>query len=101
LTTELPVWLAHLDEEDYQFIKRFVLASGSLKELASEYGVSYPTIRARLDALIERVRALDVSPPRDAFDARVRVMVAEGELTSKLAKELMRVHNTVIKGGRK
>jgi hypothetical protein len=50
--------------------------------------------------LIDRVRALDVSPPRDAFDARVRVLVAEGELSSKLAKDLLRVHNSVLKGGR-
>ena len=39
-TRTLPQWLTHLDDEDYQFIKRLVLASGSLKELATEYGVS-------------------------------------------------------------
>ena len=30
---EVPGWLQHLEDEDYQFIKRFVMASGSLKEL--------------------------------------------------------------------
>ena len=40
-----PPWMADLDDEDVSFIKRFVLASGSLKEIASEYGVSYPTVR--------------------------------------------------------
>src|SRR5262249_19886348 len=45
----IPDWLAALEEEDWQFLRRFVLASGSLKDLAAEYGVSYPTIRARLD----------------------------------------------------
>jgi hypothetical protein len=98
---DVPAWLAHLDEEDHQFIKRFVLASGSLKDLAATYGVSYPTIRLRLDRLIERIRQLDSSPPSDAFDARVRLLVSDGEISAHLGKELLRIHNSVIKGGRK
>jgi hypothetical protein len=98
---ELPAWLAHLDDEDHQFLKRFVLSSGSLKELADAYGVSYPTIRIRLDQLIERIEALDKSPPDDAFDARVRVLVARGELSATMGKELLRLHMTVGKGGRR
>jgi hypothetical protein len=98
---ELPPWLAHLEDEDYQFIKRLVLASGSLKELAEAYHVSYPTIRLRLDQLIDRIKKLDVSPPSDAFDARVRVLVADGAISAQLGKELLRVHNGVVKGGRK
>ena len=99
--SEIPPWLAHLADEDFNFIKRFVLASGSLKELAAAYGVSYPTIRLRLDQLIDRIRTLDEKQPRDAFDARVRVLVAEGELPTELGKELLRIHNTVVKGARK
>ena len=97
----VPAWLAHLEDEDYQFLKRFLLASGSLKELAESYGVSYPTIRVRLDRLLERVKALDADPPTDAFDAKVRSLVADGQLTTAMAKELLRVHRGVIKGGRK
>lgn len=48
----LPSWMAGLEEEDAAFIKKFVLASGSLKEMAGLYGVSYPTVRLRLDRLI-------------------------------------------------
>jgi hypothetical protein len=97
----VPAWLAHLEDEDYQFMKRFVLASGSLKELAESYGVSYPTIRIRLDRLLDRIRALDQSPPADAFDAKVRTLVADGQIETSLAKELLRVHRSVIKGARK
>ena len=43
----MPEWLASLDEEDVSFIKKFVLASGSLKEVAGIYGVTYPTVRLR------------------------------------------------------
>ena len=46
----IPEWLLNLDSEDFAFIKRFILSSGSLKEVAKEYGVSYPTVRLRLDS---------------------------------------------------
>jgi hypothetical protein len=96
---ELPAWLSHLEEEDHQFIKRFLLASGSLKELAEAYEVTYPTIRLRLDRLIERIRLLDETTPRDAFDARVRILVAEGKLSPKMGKELLRTHDSVVRKG--
>ena len=38
-------WINVLSDEDLSFLKRFVLASGSLKDLAAAYGVTYPTIR--------------------------------------------------------
>ena len=43
--TTLPPWMTDLEEEDWAFAKRFLLASGSLKEVAAQYGVSYPTVR--------------------------------------------------------
>ena len=52
--TTLPPWIADLDEQDLTFVKRFLLASGSLKEVAAQYGVSYPTVRLRLDRLIQK-----------------------------------------------
>lgn len=45
----IPSWMADLEDEDVAFIKKFILASGSLKEVAGLYGVSYPTVRLRLD----------------------------------------------------
>ena len=55
----MPEWMADLDEEDAAFIKRFLLASGSLKEVAGQYGVTYPTVRLRLDKLIQKIRVYD------------------------------------------
>jgi hypothetical protein len=48
--------LGQLSTEHQRFIELFVLASGSLKEIASQTGVSYPTVRARLDRIIEELR---------------------------------------------
>jgi len=51
---QLPA-LASLDAEDQRFIIQFVESSGSLKEMARLLGVSYPTVRNRLDEIIARV----------------------------------------------
>jgi len=59
---ELPV-LARLDAEEQELVLHFLRSSGSLKELARRYGVSYPTVRNRLDALIERVEELAPTDP--------------------------------------
>ena len=50
--------LARLSADDQILVARLVLASGSLKDLARTYGVSYPTIRNRLDALREKLGRL-------------------------------------------
>ena len=39
----VPSWMEELEDEDVTFIKNFVLSSGSLKEMAASYGVTYPT----------------------------------------------------------
>ena len=52
----IPEWLANLDDEDVSFIKKFLLASGSLKEIAQIYHVTYPTVRLRLDRLIQKIQ---------------------------------------------
>ena len=52
---ELPP-LASLCPDDQAFILDFMKASGSLKEMAKLLGLSYPTVRNRLDEIIERVK---------------------------------------------
>ena len=54
----VPEWMVDLDDEDVAFVKRFLLASGSLKEVARQYGVTYPTVRLRLDRLIQKIRRI-------------------------------------------
>lgn len=52
----VPEWMLNLDDEDVSFVKKFLLASGSLKEIANQYGVTYPTVRLRLDKLIQKIQ---------------------------------------------
>ena len=49
--------LSMLPVEHQRFIEMFVLSGGNLKEIAEQVGVSYPTIRSRLDKVIESLRA--------------------------------------------
>ena len=76
----LPSWLAALDDEDVQFLKRFLLASGSLKELAEAYSVSYPTVRGRLDRLIAKVQAAEDAQGADPFERKLKLLVADDRL---------------------
>ena len=55
---DLPT-LALLSSEDQQFIIRFVINSGSLKEMASELKLSYPTVRNMLNEIINKIKAYE------------------------------------------
>ena len=56
ILNSLPKWLTNLEEEDLNFIKKFILSSGSLKEVAKLYEVTYTTVRLRLDKLIQKIK---------------------------------------------
>ena len=84
----LPEWMTGLEEEDAVFLKKFVLASGSLKEVAGEYGVTYPTVRLRLDRVIQKIRmAEDVAA--DPFIATVKRRAINERLDLDTAKLLI------------
>lgn len=67
----LPV-LGRLREDEQIFVQQLIKCSGSLKDLAQVYKVSYPTVRNRLDALIGRIEALEAdsaTPGREDKDS--------------------------------
>lgn len=55
---ELPV-LALLSPEDQSFVLRFIRYSGSLKEMAKDLGLSYPTVRNLLNEIIEKIESYE------------------------------------------
>ncbi len=85
-------WLDGLSEEDLAFIRRFVLASGSLKEMAEIYGISYPTVRLRLDRLIEKIKLLTSDAVESEFERTVRIEYAQGKLDLGTMKRLLKAH---------
>jgi len=54
---ELPLYL-QLTREEQEFILTFFLSSGSIKEMAKQAGLSYPTMRNKLDDLIGKIETL-------------------------------------------
>jgi hypothetical protein len=48
--------LMNLPSEHQRFIEIFILAGGNLKQMAEQAGVSYPTVRSRLDKVIDALR---------------------------------------------
>ena len=85
-------WIDGLSEEDLAFLKRFVLASGSLKDTASTYGISYPTVRIRLDRLIEKIKVWDSPEPMSALERVVRSEFADGKLDLATLKAILAAH---------
>lgn len=54
---ELPLYL-QLTREEQEFILSFFLSSGSIKEMVKQAGNSYPTMRNKMDDLIEKIKNL-------------------------------------------
>lgn len=84
----VPGWMTGLEEEDVAFIKRFVLSSGSLKEMAAEYGVTYPTVRLRLDRLIQKIQ-LTENAEADPYISLVKRLAVDDKLDFDTAKILI------------
>lgn len=84
----LPGWMAGLEEEDVAFIRRFLLASGSLKEVAAQYGVTYPTVRLRLDRLIQKIK-ISEDVAADPYIAIIKRLAVNEKLDLDTARFLI------------
>ena len=87
----LPEWMTGLEEEDAVFLKKFVLASGSLKEVAGEFGVTYPTVRLRLDRLIQKIQ-IGEQEGADPYVSLVKRLAVNDKLDFDTAKLLIQAY---------
>ncbi len=91
-------WIDYLTDEDLAFVKRFILASGSLKALAEAYAISYPTVRLRLDRLIAKITVVDDQQITSSFERTARALYAEGKLDGPTLKALLAAHAEETEG---
>ena len=84
----LPEWMINLDDEDVSFTKRFLMASGSLKELATQYGVTYPTVRLKLDRLIQKIQISEESA-NEPYVALIKRLAVNEKIDIETAKILI------------
>ena len=89
---EAPHPLDRLEPEDKEFVLRFVRASGSLKEVAGAYDVSYPTLRAWLDRLIKRLDELAAGRTPDPMAELLAKFVERGEVGAGTARQILKLH---------
>src|SRR5262245_45170302 len=89
-------WLDRLDEEEVEFLKRFILMSGSLKLLAKSYEISYTTVRLRLDRLIEKIKVWESQDVKSEFERALLIEFAEGRITMATLKNLRAAHKKEI-----
>lgn len=89
--TSIPAWMADLEDQDLTFIKKFILASGSLKEVASVYGVSYPTVRLRLDRLIQKIQ-LTETVEADPYVSLIKRLAVDDKLDVETARLLLQAY---------
>ncbi|MCM3086803.1 DUF2089 domain-containing protein [Bhargavaea ginsengi] len=87
---QLPLWIASLDPEELEFIRKFIINSGSLKKLAKDYDVSYPTVRLRLDRLIQTIN-LNYEKENDeaSLISFIKKLAIEEELSLQVAQQLI------------
>ncbi len=67
---ELPP-LARLTGEDQLFVMAFLRSHGSIKEMEAQFGISYPTVKNRLNAIASLLPFVEINPPsskRDVLD---------------------------------
>ena len=86
-----------LSQESLDFIETFVRNRGNIKEMERELGLSYPTVRSRLNAVIEELgyEVKSEPPPSDIADKRREILrqLDAGEIPATEAAELIKQLN--------
>ena len=82
---KIPQWILALEQEDATFLKNFVLKSGSLKEIAKLYEVSYPTVRLRLDKIIQKIE-MSNQQEEEPFQTFIKGLAVDSRIDLETAK---------------
>ncbi|MFP3669449.1 DUF2089 family protein [Priestia sp. SIMBA_032] len=90
---EIPAWILALDKESLEFIRKFILNSGSLKNMSSLYDVSYPTVRAKLDRLIKKIEVHSQEEDVE-FVNMIKGFVIDERLSLDVAKVIIEKYKT-------
>lgn len=85
-----------LSPADRNLVLALTKAGGSLKEVAALYQVSYPTLRARLDALLARIEALEAGRVPDPMAEHLAQLVETGQIVPAAAKATLKLHRELL-----
>jgi hypothetical protein len=79
---ELPP-LALLTIEDQIFAAAFIRCSGSIKDMEDLFGISYPTVKNRLNAIAAKLEFVEINPP--ASNNEIITQLERGEISAEEA----------------
>lgn len=78
-----------LTGEEKQFIEIFIKSRGSIKEIERELGISYPTVKGKLDSLIKSLGYDEKEQISSISRKEILDMLNRGEITSEEAVKLI------------
>lgn len=85
---------ARLDAEQTHFLETFLRCRGTINAVEKELGISYPTVKARLDSLLNALNLSPVADEKPKVSAEVKRTIIEqlekGEISAEEAKARMR-----------
>ena len=84
-----PPPLARLRYEDQVFVSEFVRCHGSIKDMEKAFGISYPTVKNRLNKIVQQLQLVEVvqtSGHDDVFDLLERGEISVAEAAERLGK---------------
>ena len=89
-----PCEFCRLPKEELNFLKVFIKCRGNIKDMEKELGISYPTVRSKLDALIQSLgftvdnkESKKIEEEKDKVKNEILEALAKGEITAKEATE--------------
>lgn len=84
--------LASLRYEDQVFVSEFIRSHGSIKDMEKAFGISYPTVKNRLNKIAEQLRLVEIETPIAPFAESDDVlgMLERGEITAAEAETRLR-----------
>ena len=81
--------LANLSAEDQVFVMAFVRCHGSIKEMEEMFGISYPTVKNRINRIarqLEFVEIVQISPQEEVVSELERGEISADEAIRRLSK---------------
>lgn len=89
-----PCEFCRLPEDDLDFVKIFIKCRGNIKDVEKELGISYPTVRGKLDNVIKGLgfevtakESLKEKELKEAAKGEILEQLSRGEISAKQATE--------------
>jgi hypothetical protein len=81
--------LASLTKEQLQFVETFLVSRGNIKEVEKELGISYPTVRGKLNDIITAL-GYDTQKKNELDEKKIVAMLEKGEISTEDAIKLLK-----------